>query len=208
MTEQAYEIDGIVSKATEDVRLWQTGKGLVEISKDTLATSIVFGDRRSGYVFHGQGKLLLDAIVETEEGAVGRPVENELSGPFLMLGDTEGIQKNLAEANEEDLAGMGYGSPEKFIAEAEDLCNRFFKKGSHGHERFDGGDGLIFAFQDEASEFGILVAKGSKLVYTAKDLTFVSKGNKEVLKIPGEVVCNDNGKSVIIKKDGSIIIRK
>jgi hypothetical protein len=209
MTWEKYEIDGTISKATEDMRLWQTERGVVEINQNTLATLITLGDQQRGYVFHGHGKLLIDAIVETDEGAIGRSIEKELSEPFLMLGETEEIRKNLVKASEEDLAKMGYEHQKRFVDRAEDLCDQFFKKGRvHDTRRFNGDRGFIFAFQNEANKLDVLVSKGSKLVYKAMDIVFVSNKNKVLLKSQGEVVCKHNGKSVIIKKDKSIIIKK
>ena len=198
---QNYQLGSTVSKASEAVTLWQMEKGIVEISKNTLAVPIGLGDKERGYVFHGNGKFLLDSIVETEEGAIGQPVEKELSELFLMLGDTEEIQKHLTEASEEDLAKMGYQNQQEFVDRAEDLCDQFFKKrGVHNHQCLDEHRGFIFAFQNEISKLDVLVAKGLKLVYKAMDMVFVSSENKVVLKGPSEVVCLSNGKSVIIKK--------
>jgi hypothetical protein len=209
MTWEKYELDGTISKATGDMRLWQTERGVVGINENTLATLITLGGQRRGYVFHGHGKLLIDAIVETDEGAIGRSIEKELSEPFIMLGETEEIQKRLTKASEEDLAKMGYEHQKGFVDRAEDLCDQFFKKGRvHDTRRFNGDRGFIFAFQNEANKLDVLVSKGSKLVYKAMDMVFVSNKNKVLLKSQGEVVCKNNGKSVIIKKDKSIIINK
>jgi len=198
---QNYQLDNTVSKTSEAVTLWQMEKGIVEISKNTLAVPIELDDKERGYVFHGNGKFLLDSIVETEEGAIGKPVEKELSELFLMLGDTEEIQKHLTEASEEDFAKMGYQNQQEFADRAEDLCGQFFKKkGVHNYQCFDEHRGFIFAFQNQTSKLDILIAKGSKLVYKAMDIVFVSNENKVVLKSPSEVVCTSNGKSVIIKK--------
>ena len=195
-----FQLDNSISKVTEAITLWQTERGITEISKNTLAIPIKLGDQRKGYVFHGQGKLLIDAIVETEEGAIGKSVEKELNEPFLMLGDTEEIRKHLTRAIEEDFAKMGYEKQQGFVDKAEDLCNRFFRGRVHSHEGFEEDHGLIFAFQNEDSKLDILVAKGSKLVYKATGIVFVSNEDKVVLKSPGEVVCTSNGKSVIIKR--------
>ena len=198
---QDYQLGNTVLKALGAVTLWQTEKGMIEISKNTLATPIKLGDQEEGYVFHGHGKLLLDAIVETKEGAMGRSVERELNEPFLMLGDTEETQKHLTEANEEDFETMGYENQKGFEDRAEDLCDQFFKKrGVHNYQRFDEDHGLVFALQNEAGKIEILVAKGCKLVYKAMDIVFVSNENKVVLKSPREVVCTSNGKSFIVKK--------
>lgn len=208
MMRRDYELDDTISKVTQDITLWQTEKGIIEIGKNTLAIPIRWTDRRRGYVFRGHGKLLLDTIVETEEGAIGKPVDRELNDSFLMLGNTEEIQKHLAEAREEDFTGMGYENRQGFVAEAEDLCNQFFRGRVHGCQRFDGNHGLIFAFQNEEDKLDMLVTEGSKLVYKATDLTFVSKENKQVLKTSREVVCKSDGRSVIIQKNRSVLIQK
>jgi len=198
---QNYQLGSVVSKTSEAMTLWQTEKGVIETSKNILVIPIKLDDKERGYIFHGNGKLLLDTIVETEEGAIGKPVEKELNEPFLMLGDTEEMQKHLTTASEEDLAKMGYQNQQEFVDRAEDLCDQFFKKrGVHNHQCFDEHRGFIFAFQNEISKLDVLVAKGLKLVYKAMDMVFVSNENKVVLKSPNEVVCLSNGKSVIIKK--------
>lgn len=194
------KLDDTVLKSTEDIRLWETETGILEIDQNTLATSIMLNDKRKGYVFHGQGKLLIDTIVETEEGAIGKSLENMLSEPFLMLGNTEDLQKNLTKANEEDLTRKGYKDSQDFLDKAESLCNLFFKRKLNSHEETFESCGLVFAFPNEDSKLDFLVTKDSKIVYKGTKLVFVSKGNKVVLKIPGEVICTSNGRSVTIKK--------
>lgn len=205
---QNYQLDKTISKATEAITLWQTEKGIIEISKNTLAIPIKLGDQRKGYIFHGQSKLLLDTIVETEEGAIGKPVEKEISEPFLMLGDTEEIQQHLSTTSKEDFIKMGYENQQEFVAKAEDLYDQFFRGGVHSRQGLDEDNGLIFAFQNEASRLDILVTKDSKLVYKAMGMVFVSNENKVVLKSPTAVVCSNNRKSVIMKKGKSVIVKK
>ncbi len=200
MIGKEFRLDSQVFKVTETLKLWKTEKGIIEISENTLAIPVKLKDELQGYVFHGQGKLLLDAIVETEEGAVGKSVEKELEKPFLMLGDAKEIQQYLTKAGEQDFAKIGYKSQQEFIEGAEDLCDLFFRGRVHSHKSFNENHGLIFAFQNETSKFDLLVAKGSKLVYKARDMIFVSNRHKVVLKSPGEMVCTNNSRSVIIKK--------
>ena len=201
MTWKKFQLDSPISKVTEATTLWQTEKGIIEISKNTLAIPLKLDDQRKGYVFHGQGKLLIDAIVETDDGAVGKSVEKELDKTFLMLGETQEIGQYLTTASEEDFIKMGYESQQEFIAKAEDLFNRFFEKGRmNSHQYFSDDHGFIFAFQNQTDKLDILVSKGSKLVYNTVDLVFVSNENRVVLKSPSEVVCSSNGKLIIIKK--------
>jgi len=98
---------------------------------------------------------------------------------------------------------MGYEDQQEFVAKAKDLFDRFFEKERmHRDRTLSRHHGVIFAFQNETRKLDILVAKGSKLVYKAMDIVFVSNESKVVLKSQSqsEVVCASNGRSVIIKK--------
>ena len=204
-----YELGDTISKIAEDTKPWESDKGIVEIRKNTLAIPIRLDDDERGYIFHGEGKLLLDTIVETEKGAIGRPVERELDSPFLMLGNSEKMRQNLDEASQEDFVNAGYKDRQEFLDTAEALFDRFFQKGKiHGRRHFKRGDGLIFAFQNQAStKLDVLIAKDSKLVYASKAKVFVAHRDNVVLTSPGAVVCSGKGKSVIINKGRSVVIR-
>jgi len=199
---QNYQLDKTALKANENMILWRTEKGTIEIGKNTLAIPIKLDDQRKGYIFHGQGKLLLDTIVETREGAVGKSVENELNEPFLMLGDTEETQQHLISAAKEDLTKMGYETEQGLIDKAETLFDQFFgKTRMHNHQCCSNNHGVIFAFPNEAGKLDTLIANGSKLVYKAMNQVFVSNDGKVVLKTPTEmIVAGDNRKSLVIRK--------
>lgn len=196
-----YELDSIISKIAEPLVLWQTEKGLVKIDKDALAVAAKLGDRKEGYVFHGKAKLLLDTIVETEEGAIGKSIEREVNEPFIMLRNTEKIHEHLSEANSEDLKRMGYENPQGFEARAGEVFHRFFKRG-HIHDCGCSGErgGSIFAFQNKTGRFDILVLDGSKLVYKATDMVFIADGRKVVLKSPEQLIVSTDRKLVSIAK--------
>jgi hypothetical protein len=197
-----YQLETATLKTTEPITLWRTEKGTVEIGKNTLAIPIKLDDEQKGYIFHGHGKLLLDTIVETQEGAVGKPVENELNGLFLMLGETEETQQHLSSAAKEDLTKMGYETAQGFIDKAKDLFDQFFgRTGMHIHQCCGNNHGVIFAFPNETGKLDKLIAKGSKLVYKTMSQTFVSNEDRVVLKTPTEVIVSgDNRKLLVIKK--------
>lgn len=199
---QNYQLDNTILKTNEALTLWQIDKGVIEIDKNALVISIKLDNQQKGYVFHGNGKLLLDTIVETDEGAIGEPVEKEISEPFLMLGDTEETQQHLSAANKANLREMGYESEQEFMTKAEDLFSQFLGKGrTNSHQCCCGSDhGFIFAFPNKAGKLDILVANGSRLVYKAMSKVFVSNKNKVVLKTPKEVVVSGGRRSFVIKK--------
>jgi hypothetical protein len=202
MTWQNYQLDNTILKTTEAMTLWQTERGTIEISKNTLAIPIKLDEQQKGYIYHGHGKLLLDTIVETERGAVGKPVEKELNEPFLMLSNTEETQQHLSPATKEDITKMNYESEQRFIDKAKDLFDQFFgKTRMHNHQCCDHNHGVIFAFPNKADKLDNLIAKDSKLVYKAMNQVFISKNGKVILKTPTEmIVSGHNRQSLVIKK--------
>jgi hypothetical protein len=200
MKQQSYQLDNTVSKTKEDTILWKSEKGLVEITKDTLAAKIILDGQQRGYVFQGSGRLAVDTIVETEEGAFGNPVEKALDTPFLMLGRLEEPNLHLDAANAEDFTKLGYEDQQQFISKAEELLDQFFENSECGHNRSRThitNEGFVFAFPND-SKLDILVAKDSKIVYTTTDEVFVSKEDKVVLTRHGDIAISKPGKSFFI----------
>ena len=198
MTWHSYYPGEAISKTTEPLKLWESERGIVETDRNTLAIPIMLNDSLEGYIYHGHSKLVLDTVVETEQGAIGRPIEKGIDQPFLMLGNTEKTQQRLSPATQEDLSEMGYHKQEEFRSNGEDLLNKFFGRGRI-HEHQHSGDGAVFAFQNEANKLDILIAKEAKLVYKAKNKIFLSNGDRVVLKEPGGVICIRNGRSIVVE---------
>lgn len=187
-----WKLGNVVQKTTETLTLWRTEKGFIEVYRDTLAIPLELNGQTKGYVFHGSGRLLLDTIVETERGAIGKSVEKKIDEPFLMLGDTSPVQQHLDTADKDS---------EEFAAKAEELCSRFFRSRRWlSIQCCRREDGSIFAFPNKVGKFDILVARDSKLVYKALDKIFVSNRSKTVLKTPNEVILSNDRKSLIIDK--------
>jgi hypothetical protein len=198
---QNYRLDNVVLKATDAVRLWRAEKGSLEIAQNTLAIRIKLDNEQKGFLFHGSSKLLLDTVIETDEGAIGKPVEKEINGFFLMLGETEVIQSHFNSASREDLIAIGYGSEQDLVTKAEDLFYQFLERETTCNLQSCGTDhGFIFAFPNRAGRLDTLVAKGSKLVYKALNKVFVSNKSEVIMKTPDEVIVAHNGKSFIIKR--------
>ena len=201
-----HKIGDEVSKVGADIKLLESERGIVKVNKETLVVPIELNDEIRGYILHGCGELLIDALVETEEGAVGKAVEKELVQPFLMLGNEfETVQRNLEETSQEDFAEMGYETSQEFIDQANHLLKRFFKRRVLNNN-FN-NSGTIFAFLNEIDTLDILVAKGEKLVYKSTSIVFVSNRDNVILKKGGEVVCANHGKSVVITRGRSVILK-
>jgi hypothetical protein len=195
-----HKLDGTILKADETITLSKTENCSVEIMKGTLADAVKLDNQRKGFIFHGQGRLLLDAMVETERGTAGRPVDRELREPFLMLGDTRDIEQHLRRASAEDLKNMHYRNEEEFARRAEELCDRFFKKTRIDEDRNFGKKlGLVFVFPNEEETMDILIVNDSELVYKGADKVFISNKDNVILKTGDELVLNKNGRSLFTR---------
>jgi hypothetical protein len=196
---------GKPSTTAEDMTLWTHDRGRVQIAKDTLAVEVWLDDQLSGYVFHGHGSLLLDAIVETERGAVGNSVDRTLDEPFLMLGRRAEEQQPIRESEPEDFPKWGYENQDAFVGKAEALLDTFFEGstcgGRHSERRWEKGT-CVFAFPNHKGRLDILLTKDSSLVYTAQDRVFVMKGEKTVLTSRGSVAISKPGKSLLVEGNG------
>jgi hypothetical protein len=118
-----------------------------------------------------------------------------------MLGKAEGMQQSFSLAGQEDFSEVGCSNQQEFVAGAEGLLDRFSRRGRiHDYRHSSDGNGLVFAFQNEANGLDILLANGAELVYKAMNTVFVSNNDRAVLKSSGGVVCISNGKSVIVKR--------
>lgn len=201
MSKQHYRL-GKLFKATEDLPLWTHDRGRMQIAEDTLAVEVWLDDQLSGYVFHGNGTLLLDAIVETERGAVGNSVDRTFDEPFLMLGRRAEEQQHLRESEPEDFSKWGYEHQDAFVAKATALLDTFFEgstwAGRHAERRWGKGT-RVFAFPNHKGRLDILLAKEASLVYTAQDRVFVMRGKKTVLTSRGRVAIAKPGKSVLVE---------
>lgn len=194
-----YDLGDSVLKTNDAITLLKTERGLVEIGKDELAVAVKLGGVVRGYVFQGHCKLALDTIVETKEGAIGKPVEKEIEKPFLALVASEELQRSLSAADVDDVKGMGYENSQQFLTEAGELLHRFSRRRMGCCSWSGDSDGSIFAFPNDNGKMDILLSDGSKLVYKAVGMVFIATGDKTVLKSPEHVIVSDLGKCLTIR---------
>jgi hypothetical protein len=199
-----YHLDAEISKTTVKITLWKNEKGIVDIANGTLAIKVLLDNKPCGYIFHGKGTLLLDTIIETEKGAIGRSIEKPLDKAFLMFGSLEETQHQFTNAGNEDLSIGDYEDQQQFMQAAQSLLDEFFDRSTNRleHSKTLNNNGvLVFAFPNEVDKMDILVVKDSKLVYTSNDKVYVLKGERAVLTSDEGVVVTNHGKSIIINKD-------
>jgi hypothetical protein len=199
-----YTLDTAIMKTDEDLELCRSEKVLVETHKGTLAVAVMKQSKKEGHIFIGHGKLVVDTIVETERGAFGRPVQRDITEPFLMLGNVGEPAKHLVTANNEDLKKMNMDE-KRFLDEAQGLLAELGRTTTAlGFGDFGDGKGSTFVFRRGQNKPDTLVVNSSKFVYAAQDLTFVSSRGKSVLKRGGHVVLSSPRRIALIGLDQSI----
>jgi hypothetical protein len=195
-----YKLDDKVLELDEDVTLYRSDKVLVNLSKGARAIAVKRKDRMEGLVFQGHGRLIVDTIVETENGALGKPTERELSEPFLMLGPVEDTLQHLKEANKEDLQRNGVKAEDLFD-KAQNLVDKL--QGRHAlcsFSCYNEQEGSVFAFATDEDRLDVLVLNDSRIVFKSKGVSFVSIDNHSVLKNTDQVVLATNGRSVFVRR--------
>ncbi len=194
-----YRLDDKPLKLLEDLTLFKNERCIVNAFKGTLALPMKFNEETLGYIFHGKGKLLIDSIIETSRGAVGKPTERDLKEPFLMLGDAKEISNNIDFADASDLAKLGYESTQCFIERVDEASQRFLgRKFRNRCWNLNIKNSCLFAFMDEKNGYDTLISKRDKLFYSSDEGMYVFKGNKGILKRHGEVIVSKMGKTVCI----------
>jgi len=195
-----YELDDKVLELDEDMTLYRSDKVLVSLNKGARAIVVKRRDRMEGLVFLGHGRLVVDTIVETENGALGKPTERELSEPFLMLGPVEDTLQHLKEANKEDLQRNGVKAEDLFD-KAQNLVDKLQERRALcSFSCHDEQKGLVFAFAADEDRLDVLVLNDSRIVFESKGVSFVSIGNHSVLKNTDQVVLATNGRSVFVRR--------
>lgn len=185
-----YDLGDTVLKTNERLNLWKSVRGSVDVEKNTLAVAITLDGKPEGYIFRGNGKMILDATVETDQGAVGKSIERQLTDPFLMVGNPDITETRSFSA---------VTAEQDFLAKAQDLYHEFFR----GEEHFGGGChhhvGMVFAFKNDSGKLDLLIPHGSKIVYKAKHMVFISDENEAILKSPEHMVVSNHGRCIVMK---------
>jgi len=194
-----------IYKVTQETTLIRNSKCLITIQEGTLATPIYVRDKPAGYVFHGVGRFGLDAIIETRQGALGKPIAKELGDPFIMFARGD-FSSFMSSVTAEDLVRMGYENAEVFIEKALKVCKSFLDHGRHVNLGSWPNDKKIFAFPQN-DKFEILMSSDESTTYVTKGGVYVFRGNGQVLTGPREIVVAKHGRLVAIK-DGQILVKK
>ena len=197
--------DGTVMVTTQEIDIISHEKAYVRLSAGCVWSYLLQDGVRVGVAFAGSSRFAVDAIAETDMGAMGESITGNLTGVQLFIGPSslENISKN---AERSDTQNQGYQDGEAFTKAIEttilDHLNGENKKTKIDSKK----DSKIFFGTDSNNKKLLLVLSEEKgLVFTYNKTVFVL-GDDNLVSVSksGVVVSNRDGKQVIVGKSGVV----
>ena len=192
--------DEQVMKIDQSTELISHDKAYVKVDAGCLWTYLYLDERKVGIAFCGASNYAVDAITETDDGAVGTSVSGELKGVQLYLGKTN-FESISSSVTIDDFLGVGLDSQESFIQEINSRIDKIRKK--DGQIKISEHDGHILMGTDSEEESLVLVIKDDSLVFTHDKTTYVTSESGSVSVDKSSVyIGGSNGRSMAITKHG------
>ena len=197
--------DNSVMVTTQEIDIISHEKAYVRMSAGCVWSYLLQDGVRVGVAFAGPSRFAVDAIAETDMGAMGESITGNLSGVQLFIGPSslENISKN---AERSDTQNQGYQDSEAFTKAIEttilDHLNGDNKKTKIDSKK----DSKIFFGTDSNNKKLLLVLSEEKgLVFTYNKTVFVL-GDDNLVSVSksGVVVSNREGKQIIVGKSGVV----
>jgi len=191
--------DGPVMLTTDTIELISVEKAMVEMERDCAWVYLKNNGERVGFAFSGPSKYAVDAIAETEKGAIGESWSGFLSGVQIFIGTSE-IERQSSEASDAELESLGFGESSKFLEQVEAAI----------HDKINGGsskvkidEGQVLVGSDINNKSVILAVNNNKIAFVHGKNVFALSDDKVVsVTKKGIEVTGDHGRQISITKDG------
>ncbi len=132
--------------------------------------------KRVGIAFGGESSYAVDAIIETDDGAMGKSTTGALSGIQILLGRT-GLQDLSRKVSQNDFPIAGYDSAKDFLERATSRIGHSIK-GGKSDVSLKGG--LVVLGKSDHHKEITLVAETDKLVFVRDEQVSVLSDDKLV----------------------------
>jgi hypothetical protein len=184
--------------------LISTEKALVNLSEGCVWIYVVNNGERVGIAFAGHGRLAVDAITETDDGAIGKSVATGLEGMQLFLGETQ-IERISREATLLEMEHLGYSGSEDFISAVDSIIKNKVNGDTKVNVENQESNVLIGIGEDEKAIVLVTTEGKEDLVFSyGKNVHVV--GEKEMVSVDksGVRIRGKHGKELSVSKDGII----
>lgn len=195
--------DTTVMVITEEHEIISHEKAFVKMEAGCVWVYLLENDKRVGIAYAGPSRFAVDAIAETDLGAMGESVTDTLEGIKLFIGSSslENISRSAEIAN---LQNTGFNDTTAFTQAIETTMKDHFT-GENKQTQIDNKDDakIFFGTDSEKTKVLLVLSDSKKLVFTYGKLVYVlGDDNMVSVSKSGVVITNSDGKQLIVSKGG------
>ncbi len=197
--------DTTVMVINEEHEIISHEKAFVKMEAGCVWVYLLENDKRVGIAFAGPSRFAVDAIAETDLGAMGESVTGTLDRIQLFIGPSslENISKS---AGSSDLQNHGIQDIGAFTDEIENTVKGQLNGGDHKTSIDSKTESKIFFGTDsEKTKVLLVLSEKTGLVFTYGKLVYVlGDDNMVSVSKSGVVITNRDGKQIIVGKGGIV----
>jgi hypothetical protein len=195
-----FKPDEHVMKINEPMKLMSHEKAYVKLDAGCVWTFLFLDERKAGIAYWGPSTFAVDAITDTEQGAIGTSVSGELKGVQFYLGESD-IESISSATSIDDIRQVGFDNQKAFIRKINDRIDKIKHRSTQIN--ISEHEGHILLGTDSEEKPLVLVIKEDSLVFTHDKTTYVTGDNGSVsVDKSGVYIGGSNGKSMSITKHG------
>ena len=192
--------EGRVMITVTPYKLVSHDKAIVEFDSGCAWIHLAQGNKTIGIAFAGPSRFAVDAITETEMGALGKSVTTTLDGVQIYLGETT-IEAVSREANDSDVAYLGFDGAAGFSDTVDVTIKE--KVNGQGENHMLQSRGNVLLGTDIHSKSIVLVVEAKDLVFVY-DKNVFTVGEEETVHVDksGVRIGQKDRKTLMISEDG------
>ncbi|MHA1769473.1 MAG: hypothetical protein ACTSV3_06425 [Candidatus Thorarchaeota archaeon] len=179
-------------------------KAYVRVEPGVLWAYIHDNGERVGIAFLGPARFAVDAIAETDEGAIGESVTGALGGVQLYFGESN-LDKVSRPAETSDTNTSGYEDIRALIDDLNSVLEECCRESQIDKVHLDDPDKEYMLIGRDTNQERIILAlsrDGGLILTHDKRVYVVKKDNIVSLSDEGVIVADKHGERVVLRSDG------
>ena len=197
--------DTMAMVITQEHEIISHEKAFVKMEAGCVWVYLLENDKRVGVAYAGPSRFAVDAIAETDMGAMGESVIGSLDGIQLFIGPSslENISKS---AERSDLQNQGFQDIGAFTEDIEVTIKDHWN-GDDKKTTIDSKEDskILFGKDSEKTKVLLVLSEEKGLVFTHGKIVYViGDDNMVSVSKSGVVITNRDGKQLIVGKGGIV----
>ncbi len=197
--------DTMAMVITQEHEIISHEKAFVKMEAGCVWVYLLENDKRVGVAYAGPSRFAVDAIAETDMGAMGESVIGSLDGIQLFIGPSslENISKS---AESSDLQNQGFQDIGAFTEDIEVTIKDHWN-GDDKKTTIDSKEDskILFGKDSEKTKVLLVLSEEKGLVFTHGKIVYViGDDNMVSVSKSGVVITNRDGKQLIVGKGGIV----